>query len=204
MLQIFWEQDQDFIFSWALSLSTCETLHISLYFTAQQPIFKLAGDLCLHYGLSHPLFVVVFLVGNCLFFSDLLWAFIDLGELFSPWCSIPSLWRAISMSLVKALWPQRDFSQLSWWETRLQRYTVFYSVLCAPNRFSSSLDLPTWTCGDALKGRNLFQLFCLLSGLNSVNFIHPVKACGKLCMQTYYVTGAPLEANPSCQTTCWH
>lgn len=52
MLQIFWEQDQDFIFSRALSLSTCETLHISLYFPAQQLIFKFVGDLCLHYNLA--------------------------------------------------------------------------------------------------------------------------------------------------------
>lgn len=52
MLQIFWEQDQDFNFSRAWSLSTCETSHISLYFPSQQLIFKFVGDLCLHYSLA--------------------------------------------------------------------------------------------------------------------------------------------------------
>lgn len=185
-LQILWEQNQDFIFSRALSLSTCETLHLSLDFTAQQPIFKLVGDLCLHSSLATHFVVVVFPVG-IVFTSQTSSGLLLIQEnSLHPAALAPRLWRAISVSfLVKALWPQRDFSQLSWWVPSLQRYATFYSVPCVPERFASSLDLTTWTCGNALKGRKVFQLSCLLSGLNSVNFVHLVKACGKLCVQTY-------------------
>lgn len=172
------------MFSGALIVSACKSLHISLYITAQSHHSNLQETfLCITAQPPAFFFFSLSLLGNYLCSFDLPWASFDL-ELFTP-LLCPQPLEGHFYGPGEGLVAPQGFLSALLMVPNLQRQVTLYSVLCTQERQPSSLDLvPAWTWGNTLQGRNLFQLSCLFTGLNSLNFLHAVKTCGKLEMLT--------------------